>query len=251
MVLAQAPASGIIIGGNIGTSKVLTEITPDFHSINEFEHHPGMLFEPEIGKLFGNHFEAGTSFTVSSFSGKNDDTQFSATGYHAAMKDLLDEPVKYNTSLMGQKFYFGYYFRSFSKIDKPYMVEPFVRLGGGYFYYTSEFSYQDPELGTIFGKGVQGYTDLTTGILFTAAGIKMYLNPSLFINSSVSLNYVHYDFLDAVHNYTPDGYRDSSTPDVRGLYTDIKIGIFYQINRKGTKSGRAGTGPGVYLPFSK
>jgi len=249
-MLAQTPASGIIVGGNIGISKVLTEIYPDFTTVNEFDHQPGLILEPELNKLFGKHYEIGTSFTIASLKGKTDDPQFSAEGFHSAMMDPITEPVHYKTTLMGQKFYFGFYFNSFEKIDKPFKIEPFVRLGGGYFYYTSEFGYQDPELGVIFGKGVEGYTDLTTGVLFLSGGIKMYITPNLFINTTLAFNYVRYDFLDAVHNYNAEGYRDNRNPDVRGIYADFKIGLFYQFTAKGVKSGKTGT-PGAYLPFSK
>lgn len=250
-VRAQNPAGGVIFGANIGTSKIFNEVTPDFKPIiNEFNHQAGFIFEPELSKLLGNHFEIGTSFGVSTLKGKTDNPQFSAEGHHPAMLDPITEPVKYKTKLMGQKFYFGYYFRSFSKIDKSFKLEPFLRMGAGYFYYTSDFSYQDPALGTIFGKGVEGYTDLTTGVFFGTAGLKMYLNPKVFLNASYTFNYVRYDFLDAVHNYNAEGYRDRTTPDIRGIYSDIKFGIFYQFGNRGVKSGKTGT-PGAYLPFSK
>ena len=250
-ILAQNPSSGFIIGGNIGISKIFNEVTPEFKPIiNEFNHQAGIIFEPELDKLLGKHFEVGTSFTVSSLKGKTDNPQFSAEGYHPAMKDPITEPVQYKTNLMGQKFYGGFYFRSFEKIDKPFMPEPFIRLGGGYFYYQSDFSYQDPALGTIFGKGVEGYTDLTTGVFFGTAGLKMYITSSIFVNASYTFNYVRYDFLDAVHNYTADGIRDRDNPDIRGIYSDIKVGIFYQIGGKDSKNGR-NTSSGNNLPFSK
>lgn len=249
-LLSQNPSKGVIVGGGIGISGVVTEVYPDFTTVNEFNHLPGLLIEPELNKLFGQHFELGTSFSVASLRGKTDNPQFSAEGYHGAMVDPIIEPVQYKTTLMGQKFYFGYYFKSFEKINQPFIPEPFVRVGAGYFYYTSEFSYQDPALGTIFGKGVEGYLDLTTGVLFLSGGMKMYLSPNIFINTSLTANYVRYDFLDAVHNYTADGYRDNRNPDVRGIYADLKIGIFYQFTAKGVRSGKTGTSD-AYLPFSK
>lgn len=249
-LLAQSPATGVIIGGSMGTSKVLTEVYPDFTKVNEFNHLPGLLYEPELNKLFGRHYEIGTSFTIASLKGKTDDPQFSAEGYHGAMYEPITEPVQYKTTLMGQKFYFGFYFKPFDKIDQLFKTEPFVRVGGGYFYYTSEFSYQDPEQGTIFGKGVEGYTDLTTGLLFLSGGLKMYISPNFFINTTFTANYVRYDFLDAVHNYTAEGYRDNRNPDVRGIYADFKIGIFYQFTAKGVKSGKTGVRD-AYLPFSQ
>ncbi len=246
-LLAQSPKGGVIVGGNIGSSMILSEVSPDFSTrVNEFNHQPGFIFEPELNKLIGNHLEVGTTFTLTFLNGKTDDPDFSAEGFHTAMKYDITEPVQYNTRMMGQKFYLGYYFRSFEKINRPYQIEPFIRAGGGYFYYLSDFSYQDPDLGVIFGKGVQDYATLTTAVFFGTAGIKTYISPNVFINSSITVNYVTYDFLDAVHNYDEFGERN----DYRGIYADFKIGIFYQFTAKGVKSGRTGT-PGAYLPFSK
>jgi len=247
ILLAQSPKGGVIIGSNIGTSMILTEVSPDFSTrVNEFNHQPGFIFEPELNKLIGNHLEVGTTFTLTFLKGKTDNPEFSAEGFHVSMINPITEPVQYKTRLMGQRFYLGYYFRSFEKINHPYEIEPFIRGGGGYFYYLSDFSYQDPDLGVIFGKGVNGYATLTTSVFFGTAGVKMYLSPNIFVNSSFTVNYVTYDFLDAVHNYNELGERS----DYRGIYADFKIGIFYQFTAKGVKSGRTGT-PGAYLPFSK
>lgn len=258
VLLAQTPSSGLIVGVNIGSSKVITEMYPDFTTVNEFNHLPGLIVEPELNKLFGKHFEIGTSFAYSNLKGETDNPQFSAEGHHPAMIDPNDptnmntitEPVRYNTRLMGEKFYFGYYFRSFEKINKSFMPEPFLRVGGGYFYYWSDFAYQDPALGTIFGKGVEDYTDLTTGVIFTTAGLKMYITPVLFMNVSATFNYVRYDFLDAVHNYNNEGYRDRTNPDVRGIYSDFKIGFFYQIRGKKARQGIPDKYSVDYLPFA-
>ena len=56
--------------------------------------------------------------------------------------------------------------------------------------------------------------------------------------TSVDFNVVKYDFLDVVHNYDDNGNRMNIT----GLYSEVKIGIFYNSSKSGSNSGSPGKG---------
>jgi hypothetical protein len=61
--------------------------------------------------------------------------------------------------------------------------------------------------------------------------------------------------LDVVHNYA----EDKSRLDINGLFSEIKIGIFYTISgperkkekEKKTKSKKGSSSKSTYLPFSR
>ncbi len=66
------------------------------------------------------------------------------------------------------------------------------------------------------------------------------------MNISYSRNYVPYDFLDVVYNYNSDGSRT----DMNGVYSEIKIGFFFQSIGKGKKGTSLGNRKKANLPFS-
>lgn len=247
---AQDPTSGIIIGTKIGVSKMITEITPDFKEhLTEFDHKPGLAIDLEISKLLPNHWEIGTDIYLSNLRGENDNPDFTAEGFHYRMKDPIDDPVEYANRLMGQKFFVGYYFRSFENTSALFIPEPFLRAGIGYIQYGVEVKYQDPELGSIFGKGTGDFTNLSTSsmLFFLSAGVKSYLSPNFFVNTTVSCNYTNYDFLDGVYNYYSDGTR----ADLRGIYTELKIGLYFQTNGSGKSHRHIKGSSADPLPFSR
>lgn len=229
LLLAQSPNSGIILGAKAGVSSFTTEINNNFEKQpHEFDHKMSPAFDIEISKLFLNHLEVGIQPGYSELKGDVQNPQFSAEGYHASMLQPISEPVEYHNQLFGMKFFAGYYFRRFERYQNNWRLEPFIRGGLGWIEYTSKLRYQDDPDNIIFGKNTDSYekTDLATFVIFGAAGVKTYLNPNLFINISYTLNYTNYDFLDVVHNYTPTG----SDANLKGLYSEIKIGIFYHSN---------------------
>ncbi|MDX8339313.1 hypothetical protein SLH46_08985 [Draconibacterium sp. IB214405] len=256
--LAQHPNAGLIIGVNLGMAKVNTELTPDFTKIpNEFDHKMAPAFSIELSKLIANHFEIGTDVHLTYLKGETYDPQFSAEGIHPAMLLPISDPVEYRTQLFGQKFFVGYYFRKFDYFTRPMRLEPFIRAGLGYSSYTSKFSYIDaPGDELIFGKntGAFNYWNLTKSLYFVSAGIRTYQSRHLIINTSIALNYSPYDFLDAVHNYNNDignsEYNRRTDYDIRGLYTEFKIGIFYHSNELGKHKSRKGKYNQPVLPFS-
>ena len=255
---AQHPNSGLIIGANLGIAKMNTELTPGFKKIpNEFEHQLAPAFSIELSKLIANHFEVGTDVHLTTLKGDTYDPQFSAEGVHGKMINPITDPVEYSTRLFGQKFFAGYYFRAFEYFQTPWRLEPFIRAGIGYSSYTSKFKYIDaPDDELIFGKntGDYKYWTLIKAVYFVSAGVRTYQSRHFIINTSVSLNYSPYDFLDAVHNYNDDysasEWERRKDYDIRGIYTEFKIGIFYHSNEIGKHKSRKGKYKTPVMPFS-
>jgi len=249
-VPAQHPNAGIIIGTNLGFAKINTELTSNFKPIaNEFNHKQSPAFDVELSKLILNHWEIGTNAYLTMLKGDTDDPQFSAEGVHPEMIDPITEPVEYINQLFGQKFFLGYYFRDFERYDHPLRLEPFLRIGGGYSSYTSEFKYIDAlDDKLIFGKNAGRFKNfkLIQRLWFMSAGVRTYINNHLIINTTVTVNYSGYDFLDVVHNYNADGTHR----EVHGLFTEFKIGIFYHSNELGKHKSRIGQFKTKDLPFS-
>lgn len=249
LLVAQSPNSGIIFGTKAGLSSFTTEINNEFEKQpHEFEHGWSPAFDIEISKLFGKHFEIGMQPGYSLLKGNVQDPQFSAEGWHASMPEPINDPVEYHNQLYGVKFFGSYYFRRFERYQNKWRLEPFVRGGAGWIEYVSKLYYQDDPDNLIFGKNTEQYDEvnLATFVIYGAAGIKTYLSDNLFINISYALNYTNYDFLDVVHNYTPTG----EDANLKGLYSEIKIGIFYHSNGGGkSKGGPKNTRP--VLPFAK
>jgi len=249
-VSAQHPNAGIIIGTNLGIAKINTELTSNFKPIaNEFNHKQSPAFDVELSKLIHKHWEIGTNTYLTILKGDTDDPQFSAEGIHWEMIDPITEPVEYTNQLFGQKFFLGYYFRKSLRYKTPWRLEPFLRIGGGYSNYTSKFKYIDaPNDELIFGKNAGNFKNfkLINNLWYMSGGIRTYTNNHLIINTTVTVNYSGYDFLDVVHNYN----ADRTHRDVRGIFTEFKIGIFYHTNELGSHKSRIGQFKVKYLPFS-
>ncbi|WP_340112487.1 hypothetical protein [Maribellus mangrovi] len=250
-VLAQNPVSGIIIGGNAGTSKMITEVSSDFKQhYTEFDQKSGFAGDLEIAKLLYNHFEVGTSFGISHLGGTLKDpsgsnNKYKLQGNQFFIRDL-ESPLEYNNRLIQNKFFVGYYFRSFSNISETMKPEPFVRLGAGYISYGVEL-FQNGQ--STSGKGTENYPDLSMSstIFFATAGVKSYISPNFFMNITFTCNYTNYDYLDAVFNFDTNEQRLG----FGGLYSELKIGLFYQSSgkRKRGRSSKSNLAPN--LPFSR
>ncbi|HYQ57385.1 MAG TPA: hypothetical protein VEP89_08545 [Draconibacterium sp.] len=258
IVLAQHPNAGLIIGANLGAAKVNTELTPDYTRIlNEFDHKIAPAFSVELSKLIANHFEVGTDVHLTFLKGDTDDPQFSAEGIHPEMRDPITEPVEYSTQLFGQKFYLGYYFRKYEYFRYPWRLEPFIRAGMGYSSFTSKLNYIDaPNDELIFGKNTGDFNtyNIIRAVYFASAGVRSYQSRHFIINTTVTLNYSPCDFLDAVHNYNDDinasEWDRRNDFDIRGIYTEIKVGIFYHSNELGNHKSRKGKFQKPVMPFS-
>lgn len=247
---AQDPASGFVFGLNFGTSKMITEVSPDFSQhYSDFDQSSGFAIDLELSKPFLNHFEAGTALGISNIKGRMNDPSESYNKYHVEgdffIRDL-EAPLTYHNQLLGHKFFLGYYFRSFDKIDDIFQPEPFIRAGAGYIVYGVEL-FENNE--STFGKGSENYADLnmTSALMFATVGVKSYISSNIFMNLTYTMNYTNYDYLDAVFNFDNAGTRLG----FGGIYSEIKIGFFYQAAGKGKRNTAAKNGLGPNLPFSR
>lgn len=222
--------------------------------INEFNNKTGFAFAFEISKYLSSRLEIGIDFENSNLKGETNYPEFSAEGLQGGIPSEITDPVEYENKLIGQNIYFRYFFKP---VDTEGIFKPFVKAGGGYINYTSKFKYIDaPDNELLFGKGEEGYTDLSTPVFIIGTGFKSTISPNFYILSSVDFNFVNYDFLDVIHNYAEDNTRHQIT----GLYTGFKIGIFYTLTNPNAKekkekknkgNNRSGTSSGsFYLPFA-
>jgi hypothetical protein len=240
-------------GVKLGGSKLLGEFPAGSSGIiNEFDNKTGLAFAFEISKYISPKWEIGVDFVNSNLYGNTSNPQFSAEGLQGGIPNEITDPVEYENKLVGQNIYFRYFF-------KPYSTEsffiPFIKAGGGYLNYTSKFKYIDaPEDDLLFGKGKEGYTDLSTPLFIFGTGIKTAISRNFYLLTTVDLNMVSYDFLDVVHNYGEDKTRQQKT----GVYAEFKIGVFYTISNpkaKEKKEKKNNSKKGIssisnYLPFS-
>ena len=245
----------INVGVKLGGAKLLGEIPKgNTNVINEFDNKTGFAFAFEISKYLSPKLEIGVDFVNSNLKGNTYNPEFSAEGLQAGIPVEISDPVEYENKLIGQNIYFRYFFKPCS--TESFFI-PFVKAGGGYLNYTSKFKYINaPDDDLLFGKGKEGYTDLSTPLFVFGAGIKSVITPNIYVLTSVDFNLVSYDFLDVVHNYSDDNIRQQIT----GVYTEFKIGVFYTINnpnakekkdrKNNSKSRKGGTSKSSYLPFS-
>lgn len=248
---AQDPGSGIVFGVKGGTSKMLGEANSLFaERVNDFNQKVGWAGDMELSKLFLNHFEAGLEVGITKLSGILEDPTQSYSKYklqqgHYYIRDLPG-PLKYSNHLITQKFFIGYYFRSFSKIKNTFSPEPFFRAGAGYITYGVELFSKNESTS---GKGTDNYADLnmSSALFFASVGIKTYISHNFSMNVSYTFNYTNYDYLDAVFNYDSNEQRLG----LKGMYSEIKVGLFFQFLNNISGKGSSRRGHGASLPFSR
>lgn len=247
--------SGINIGAKIGGSKLLGEIPFDFTEIiNEFDNKTGFASAFEISKYISQYWEIGTEIGYSNLNGNTFTPEFSAEGMHAGIPVEITEPVEYKNKLFSLNFFCRYFFNS------PYSESafvPFISAGGGYLNYNSKFKYIEYEdEKVIFGKGTEGYAKLSTPVFFFGTGLKKTISSNIYLVSSVDFNLVNYDFLDVVHNFSDESNR----LEIIGLFTEFKIGIFYNFSKSGDKKNtqnnqdknkNGSSSNNGYLPFAR
>ena len=244
--------SGINVGAKAGVSKLLGEIPYGFSEIiNEFDNKVGFVSALDISKYISPRWEIGAEIGFSVLNGNTYNPEFSAEGLQAGIPKEINNPAEYNNKLIGSSIFFRYFF-------KPAFSEsafiPFIRAGGGFLNYNSMFKYMDaPNDDLLFGKGTEGYTKLSTPVFVVGTGFKTSLTSKFYLLTSVDFNMVNYDFLDVVHNYDINGER----LDLFGLYSEIKIGIFYKFEKSGSgnsnqnRSRQGSKSSNSYLPFSR
>lgn len=236
--------SGINLGVKIGGAKLLGEIPNNFSQIiNEFDNKTGISSSFELSKNVSPRWEIGAEVGYSKLMGSTNSPEFSAEGNQPGIPEEINEPVEFINKLFGMNLFFQYFFK---QANTESVFIPFARSGGGVLNYFSSFKYIDaPEDKLIFGKGSEGYTKLSTPVFFIGTGFKSAFSSKFYMVTSIDFNLTDYDFLDAVHNYDSNGNR----LELIGLYTEFKIGIFYNATKKsGTKSGSS---VNSHLPFSR
>ncbi|HSO88995.1 MAG TPA: hypothetical protein VLQ91_20750 [Draconibacterium sp.] len=237
--------SSINFGTKAGASKLNTEIPYDFsETINEFENKVGISYALEISKFIFPHWEIGFEWNYSVLNGETYSPSFSATGFHPIFMEPINEPVEYRNQLSGPAFFFRYYFKT---VTKEVLFNPFIRIGYGSLHYTSALKYIDSGE-VIFGKGGENGASLITPAFNLGTGFRTSLSSRIYLISSVDFNIVDYDFLDVMHNYDTEGNRLK----LFGLYTGIKIGVFYNMFLYMPGKGRkAKYSSPVYAPFAR
>ncbi len=251
-ILAQ---SLINVGVKMGGSRLIGEYPAGGSGIiNEFNHKTGFAYAFEISKYLLPRWEIGIDFENSNLKGETNYPEFSAEGLQGGIPNDIIDPVEYENKLVGQNLYFRYFFKP---VDSEGIFIPFVKAGGGYLNYTSKFKYvHSPDNELLFGKGEEGYTDLSTPVFIIGTGFKSTISQNIYVLSTIDFSFVNYDFLDVIHNYAEDNTRHQIT----GLYTGFKIGIFYTLanpnakakkekNNKG-KNKSGSSSKSTYLPFS-
>lgn len=244
----ESSISGVNIGLKIGGSQLLTEIKNDFSGVvKEFNNKFGIASSLEISKYISPRWEIGGEVGISVLKGYTNSPNFSVEGLHYEFLQDIVNPVEYKNEITGLNLLIRYFFKDVNSDSK---IIPFVRTGAGYLKYSSELKYIDaPDDELISGKGKEGYTSLSTPVFVLGTGLKSPLTQNLYLIASINFNFVNYDHLDVVHNYNTDKERLKIT----GLYTEIKIGLFYNFNfSKNNKNVRPnGKSKSNHLPFSR
>lgn len=243
--------SGFNVGAKAGVSKLLGEIPYGLTEIiNEFDNKVGIASAIEISKYISPRWEIGSEIGYSILNGNTFSPEFSSEGIQAGIPAEINDPVEYSNKLFGQNIFFRFFFKPAGTKSA---FNTFIRAGGGYLNYNSKFKYIDAlDEDILFGKGADGYTKLSTPLFFIGTGIKTSLASNFYLISSIDFNMVNYDFLDVMHNYSNDGIR----LEMIGLYTEIKIGIFYKFgksnseNNNKNRSRHNSKASNSYLPFS-
>lgn len=245
----EIKSSGINLGIKVGTSKLLGEISKgNTGFITEFENQFGVASGFEISKYISSRWEIGGDLSYTVLKGYTNSPEFSAEGLHPLVPKGLTDPVEYQNNLLGFNFIFRYFFKP---ADSESAFIPFISGGVGYLKYFSKFKYIDaPDDDLLFGKGEEnGYATLSTPVFIVSPGFKTKISSKFYLLTSVDFKLVNYDFLDVMHNYNTDG----SKLKITGLYTEIKIGIFYNLGKseKSRNSSNGGSNITGYLPFSR
>jgi len=242
-------------GVKIGVSKLLGEIPYGFSEIvNEYDNKTGFSADLEFSKYLSSHWEVGSEIGFSNLMGNTFTPEFTAEGMQEGIPAEIIEPVEYSNILFGQNLFFRYFFKPYDS-ESPFV--PFVRAGIGYLNFHSKFKYIDaPDDDLLFGKGTAGYANLTIPVFILGTGFKTPISPHIYLVTSIDFRMVNYDYLDVIHNYSAEGNR----LELIGLYTEFKIGIFYNLNKSGdnksrqknqNKSENGSSFSSSYLPFSK
>ncbi len=216
--------SGLNIGTEFGASRFIMEVPTDFsRKIIEFDSKFGYTTDIELTKYLSDHWEVGIDINYTTLNGDQQNPRFSAEEHHSAIGNIT-EPVEYNNRLFGQKIFFRYYFVSLNQKLKKVNGYPFINVGIGNIIYKSKFKYIGKN-DIIFGKGYDGFTNLSTAVYSLGGGVKTSWSSNLSVIFSINSNLVNYGFLDVMHNFDNEGTK----MNIIGGYLDFKVGIFYSL----------------------
>ncbi len=249
--------SGINIGIQVGSSKLLGEYNGLSESVVEFNNANGISTSLEISKYFSPHLEGSFGLSFSHLSGNIDDPlTLSAQGYHDAFPlppNQIVDPLEYNNNLVKPNLFLRYYLL---KVTKSSYFNPYLKLGAGYLNYRSELKDTETQE-IIYGKGNENYANLSTGVVILGTGFRTNISNQFYVLTSFDLNFVNYDLLDVVHNYDETGNR----LDLTGVFSEIRIGIFYSTKptsggkkreaKKSKSKGKNIPSSNDYLPFAR
>lgn len=233
-----------------GMALFLSEYSSGFLE-NEFKHQPGYVFNFDITRTLGKHWEPGIKFSLYHISGESELPEFSANGVHSAFSRLYQVPVEYKTDSRSFSVFCRYYFREFPDKSKDKIrFDPFVELGGGINIFTTELSYQSNPISSlspvIFQKGTGDRPTPGDAVQYNVgAGTRLRFNKTWDLLTSFNMEVIDYGCLDAVHNYDKSGERINA----KGIIAKFMIGVIIPIsNRVSSKTSR--NSRSVYLPWA-
>lgn len=240
---------GINLGGELGVSRLLTEMPKDLSgTINEFDNQSGLSYSIQLSKYVTPHWELGTGLNGATIRGYAENPDLSAEGvYTPGIISIgeIDEPLEYKNTLNGQDFFIRYFFKDVTSQDH-FNFNPFLKLSGGYINYNSELIYSDS--GEIVQGSQKNQLKLTTGLFKLGTGFKAWLSNRFQLITSLDFCFVDYDYLDVVHNYTEEGERQG----VIGIYGEFKMGFYFNVTSFEPGKGRSKKfSIPEYLPFQK
>lgn len=229
-----------------GSAIIISEMSENFKFLeNEFMHHPGVSFDFALSRTFGKHWEPGINIGLYKLDGSVDAPYFSANGIHGSFRNLYTGiPVNYNNISNSVTFFTRYYFFEFTEApENQLQFQPFFGLAGGMNIFATEVFYSTIPPGkddaTIFQKA--GDNNGNVGQFSFELGTKASIGPRLNFIVSLNADWVNYDCVDGVHNYT-EGERNHAKTLVARLMAGIVIPL--------SKDIYSGEGGSSSLPFS-
>jgi len=198
----------------------------------EFNDNPGYSFGVSLSRTVGLHWKPNFSMLFYHFTGDNNYPVFSAEGNQPDFNDLARKPVEYKTDMGAFLLGIRYYPLEFTRPHyKWWRIDPYLEVQLGLNVLSTELRYKTlPEGKTttlIFekGKGDPARPAAIIGQYSCGGGTELSFNHDWKLLLSFNLDFVNYDCLDAVHNYTPSGDKISVMTVVPRLMVGITIPI--------------------------
>ena len=210
-----------------GAAYIVSEISQKKNILaNEFTHHPGVSYDIAISRTIGKHWEPGVIFGVYKLNGITNKPDFSSSGIFGNFTNLYPGiPVVYDNLSSSLLFFTRYHFFEPQK-ENGFLFNPFLELGAGINVFATEVAYKTLPPGiddkTIFQKA--GDNKGTVGQLSFSLGTTFYQSEYIQFFTSLTTDWVNYDCVDGVHNYS-DGVRNNAETLVVRLLVGITISL--------------------------